>query len=374
MITNDCPDLEQRLQHLIHAIKLVYASTYYKGPKMFSRRVGHRTEEEKMAVIVQKLVGDQYEDAFYPTFSGVAQSHNYYPFARMKPEEGIVTVAMGLGKTVVEGEKTLRFSPAHPQLLPQRSTVEDILDNSQRHFYALRMEKTCHCLNTNDGANLWYREVAEAEEEFPVQMLASTYVPEEHRIRDTLHIPGQRVLTFARILKYREFPLAGILKDMLALGARGMGCPVEMEFSVNLTESGDRRPQFALLQLRPMTARAELEQVAISDQEIEKAFCYSVHALGNAKNSEMADVVFVKPEAFDPAKNRADGQGDFQDQRIPGQGKPQIPAHRSGTLGHGGSMAGNPRCLGGHIRCGRHDRNPVRTASGRTLPGLPLFS
>jgi len=302
MISNDCPDLEQRLQHLIHAIKLVYASTYYKGPKMFSRRVGHRTEEEKMAVIVQKLVGDQYKDAFYPTFSGVAQSHNYYPFARMKPEEGIVTVAMGLGKTVVEGEKTLRFSPAHPQLLPQRSTVEDILENAQRHFYALKMEKTCQSLNANDGANLWYREVAEAEEELPVQMLASTYVPEEHRIRDTLHIPGQRVLTFARILKYREFPLVDILKDMLALGARGMGCPVEMEFSVNLPESGDKRPQFALLQLRPMTARAELEQVAISDEEIEGAFCFSVHALGNARNREMEDIVFVKPETFDPAK------------------------------------------------------------------------
>jgi len=302
MITNDCPDLEQRLQHLIHAIKLVYASTYYKGPKMFSRRVGHRTEEEKMAVIVQKLVGEQYEDAFYPTFSGVGQSHNYYPFARMKPEEGIVTVAMGLGKTVVEGEKTLRFSPSHPQLLPQRSTVEDILDNSQRHFYALKMEKACQPLNTNDGANLWYREVIEAEKELPVQLLASTYVPEEHRIRDTIHIPGQRVLTFARILKYREFPLADILKDMLALGARGMGCPVEMEFSVNLTEDGGKRPQFAFLQLRPMTARAELEQVTISDQEMEDSFCYSVHALGNAKNREMADIVFVKPEAFDPAK------------------------------------------------------------------------
>lgn len=302
MITNDCPDLEQRLKHLIHAIKLVYASTYYKGPKAFSRRVGHRTEEEKMAVIIQKLVGDRYGDAFYPTFSGVAQSHNYYPFARMKPEEGIVTVAMGLGKTVVEGERTLRFSPAHPQLLPQRSTVEDILDNSQRHFYALRMEKTCHDLNTNDGANLWYRDVTEAENELPFQLLASTYVPEEHRIRDTVHLAGPRVLTFARILKYREFPLADILRDMLALGAQGMGCPVEMEFSVDLTESEDKRPRFAFLQLRPMTARAELEQVTISQREIEAAFCYSAHALGNAKNSEMADIVFVKPETFDPAQ------------------------------------------------------------------------
>lgn len=140
MISNDSPDLERRLEHLIHAIKLVYASTYYRGPKAFSKRVGHRTEEEQMAVIIQKLVGSRYHDSFYPAISGVAQSYNYYPFARMKPEEGIVTIAMGLGKTVVEGEKTLRFSPVHPQLLPQRSTVDDILENAQRFFYALKME------------------------------------------------------------------------------------------------------------------------------------------------------------------------------------------------------------------------------------------
>jgi CheY-like chemotaxis protein len=302
MITNDSPDTEQRLTHLIHAIKLVYASTYYKGPKAFSKRVGHRTEEEQMAVIIQKLVGSRYGDSFYPAISGVAQSHNYYPFARMKPEEGIVTIAMGLGKTVVEGEKTLRFSPVHPQLLPQRSTVEDILDNAQRYFYALKMEKSCHCLETNDAANLWYREVAEAENELPMQMLASTYVPDEYRIRDTVHIPGQRVLTFAHILKYREFPLAEILKDMLELGEQGMGCPVEMEFSVNMTADGDHQPQFAFLQLRPMTARAELEQVNISTEEIENAFCVSGKALGNALKQDMADIILVKPEAFEPGR------------------------------------------------------------------------
>jgi CheY-like chemotaxis protein len=305
MITNDCPDLQQRLDHLIHAVKLVYASTYYKGPKAFSKRVGHRTEEEQMAVIVQKLVGEQYGSAFYPALSGLAQSHNYYPFARMKPEEGIATIAMGLGKTVVEGEKTLRFSPAHPQLLPQRSTVDDILDNAQRHFYALKMEGACHFLGTNDGAHLWHREVAEAENEPPMQRLASTYVPAEHRIRDTVHVPGQRVLTFAHVLKYGEFPLAEILKKMLALGEQGMGCPVEMEFSVTLSENDAAPSQFAFLQLRPMTARAELEQVAITEQEKEKAFCYSGHALGNTLNETMADIVFVKPDAFDPAQTVA---------------------------------------------------------------------
>ncbi len=304
MITNDCPDLEKRLGHLIHAIKLVYASTYYEGPKAFSKRVGHRTEEEQMAVIIQKLVGSHYGDSFYPAISGVAQSHNYYPFARMKPEEGIVTIAMGLGKTVVEGEKTLRFSPAHPQLLPQRSTVDDILENAQRHFYALKMERSCQWLETNDSANLWHREVSEAENELPLQLLASTYVPDEHRIRDTVHIAGQRVLTFATVLKYKEFPLAPMLKDMLKLGEQGMGCPVEMEFSVNLTTDNLPLPQFAFLQLRPMTARAELEQVDISAQEVESAFCFSGKALGNAIKRDMADIVFVKPQAFDPGKTR----------------------------------------------------------------------
>ncbi len=302
MLTNDCPDLERRLDNLIHAIKLVYASTYYKGPKAFSRRVGHRTEEEQMAVIIQKLVGSHYGDSFYPAISGVAQSHNYYPFARMKPEEGIVTIAMGLGKAVVGGEKTLRFSPVHPQLLPQCSTVEDILENAQRRFYALKMEKSCHFLEANDGANLWHRELTDAENEPPMQLLASTYVPDEHRIRDTVHIPGLRVLTFARILKYREFPLAGILRDMLKLGERGMGCPVEMEFSVDLTAGDDHQPQFAFLQLRPMTARAELEQVDISEEELKKACCFSSKALGNAKKQDMADIIFVKPETFDPGK------------------------------------------------------------------------
>ncbi len=305
MISNDCPDLDARLNHLLHAIKLVYASTYYKGPKAFSKRVGHRTEEEQMAVIIQKMVGARYGNSFYPAISGVAQSYNYYPFARMKPEEGIATIALGLGKTVVEGEKTLRFSPTHPQVLPQRSTVEDILKNAQRSFYALQMERCCHYLSSNDGAHLWQRDVSDAENEMPVQMLSSTYVADEHRIRDTIHIPGQRVLTFAHVLKYREFPLANLLQDLLKLGEQGMGCPVEMEFSIDLTTDEKQLPQFALLQLRPMTAREGLQQVQITKEEIDSAICYSTKALGNAINREMADIVFVKPESFDPGKTTA---------------------------------------------------------------------
>ncbi len=302
MLPNVDPDLETRLQQLISAIKLVYASTFFQDPKAFSKRVGHRTEEEKMAVIVQQLVGEHYGDYFYPTISGVAQSHNYYPFAKMKPEEGIATVALGLGKTVMEGGKALRFSPKYPQLLPQRSTVEDILENAQQFFYALKITPDHRELGILEDANLEKRDVSDADEEPPVQLLASTYIPEEHRIRDSAHMPGYRVLTFAQIMKYGRFPLAEILTEVLALGQEGMGCPVELEFSVNMPKAPGLKPQFAFLQLRPMTARADLLQVEISDDETDRAFCVSCRALGNAEKKDMADILFVKPDGFDPAQ------------------------------------------------------------------------
>ncbi|UCD78935.1 MAG: phosphoenolpyruvate synthase/pyruvate phosphate dikinase [Desulfobacterales bacterium] len=302
MLPNDHPDLAVRLDQLINAIKLVYASTYFQSPKAFSRRVGQRTEEEKMAVIIQRLVGERYGNYFYPAISGVAQSHNYYPFAKMQPEEGIATVALGLGKTVMEGEKALRFSPKYPQILPQRTTVDDVLENSQRYFFSLRMGGPYPELGINEDANLAKREVDDVAEDPPMRMLASTYIPEEHRMRDTTSIPGYRVLTFAQVLKYDLFPLADLLSDVLGIGADGMGCPVELEFSVNWPSDQKRQPEFTLLQLRPMTARAELGQVEISDADISRAFCRSLHALGNAEKADMADIIFVKPDVFDAGR------------------------------------------------------------------------
>jgi CheY-like chemotaxis protein len=304
MLPNADPDLETRLKQLIDAIKLVYASTFFQDPKAFSKRVGHRTEEEKMAVIIQQLVGERYGDYFYPTISGVAQSHNYYPFAKMRPEEGIATVALGLGKTVMEGGKALRFSPKYPQLLPQRSTVDDILENAQQFFYALKMAEHRREFGLLEDPNLEKRDVSDADEEPPVQLLASTYIPEEHRIRDSAHMPGYRVLTFAQIMKYGRFPLAEMLTEVLTLGQEGMGCPVELEFSVNMPKDPQLKPQFAFLQLRPMTARADLLQVDIRDDEAARAFCVSYRALGNAEKNDMADILFVKPDGFDAAKTQ----------------------------------------------------------------------
>jgi hypothetical protein len=299
MLPNDHPSLDVRLKQLIAAVKLVYASTYFQSPKAFSRRVGHRTEEEKMAVIVQRLVGEACGRHFYPGISGAAQSHNYYPFGPMKPEEGIATIALGLGKTVMEGEKALRFCPRHPQVLPQRSTVADILDNSQRFFYSLRLGGPYPALGIHEDANLDKREIADAVEDPPVRRLSSFFLHGENRIRESYDPNGHPVLTFAPVLKYDLFPLAPMLADVLALGQEGIGSPVELEFSVNLRQCGGGTPEFALLQLRPMTARPELLQVEIRAEETQRAFCASSQALGNGEKTDIADIVFVKPESFD---------------------------------------------------------------------------
>jgi len=302
MLPNEHENLEKRLEHLIHAIKLVYASTFFRGPKAFSRRIGRRIEDEKMAVIIQRLVGERVGNFYYPAISGVAQSYNYYPFARMQPEDGIATIALGLGRAVVEGERTLRFCPKYPNILPQRSTVDDILKNAQRFFYALKMGEDYHALDITETENLVRRELSEAADEPAVQYLSSTYIPAENRIRDTIMAQGYRVLTFANVLKYRQFPLPDILVDVLEMGQKGMGTSVEMEFSVDLKLAQKGQPEFAFLQLRPMTARSDLGPVDIAEEERQHAKCRSSHALGNFVNREMRDIIFVKPEKFDASK------------------------------------------------------------------------
>lgn len=300
MIPNNHPDLSMRLRHLITAIKLVYASTYCEAPKAFSRNIQNQPQEEAMAVIIQQVTGEAFGDYFYPTIAGVAQSHNFYPVSPMKPEQGIVQIALGLGKTVVEGEKSLRFSPKYPNIMPQFSTVDDILANAQRFFYALRIRGYPADLQFQKFSNLEKREVDEAENEFPIQILASTYIPDEHRIRDNGYMPGPKIMTFAQVLKYKLFPLPELIHDLLLLGRMGMGCPVEMEFSVNLNSSRNGKNSFFFLQMRPMVTDSERFDVQITPDEYQKAFCRSTQALGNGKNDRIADIVYVKPNDFRP--------------------------------------------------------------------------
>jgi hypothetical protein len=302
MLSNDHPDIECRLTQLIDAIKMVYASTYFQNPKAFSKRVGHRIEEEKMAVIIHKLVGNRQKNYFYPAISGVAQSYNYYPFSIMRPDEGIATIAIGLGKAVMGGEKAFRFSPAHPQILPQYSSVEDILKNTQRFFHVLEMGQPFCRIGAGESAALVQREIADATDEPSIRPLLSTYVPEDKRIRDTTGVSGIRVLTFSQILKHQMFPLAALLREILAIGQSAMGCPVEIEFSVDLNHPGGKKPAFAILQIRPMSTLEEMMEVDIREEELRQAVCLSTQALGNTVTHDITDIIYVKPERFDPAR------------------------------------------------------------------------
>ncbi len=300
MIPNNYGRVEQRLEHLVTAVKRVYASTYFEGPRAFARNTPGKPQEEAMAVIIQELAGETHGDWFYPTLSGVAQSHNFYPFSRMKAEDGIAHIAMGLGRAVVEGERTLRFCPAYPDILPQFSNVDDILENSQRFFYALRVEDYPETLNFEVNCNLEKRDIDDAGDEPPVKLLAGTYIANEHRIRETTAIPGPKVLTFARFLQHDDLPLAAILQDLLALGRKGMGCPVEIEFSVNVEAGETGRREFCFLQMRPMAGGVESFDIDIRPGDREGAVCRSSQALGNGRYTHIHDILYVDPEAFDP--------------------------------------------------------------------------
>ncbi len=301
MIPNSHPDAKVRLERLVAAIKSVYASTFYAGPRAFSRASAGRPHEDTMAVIVQELAGSGQGDYFYPTFAGVAQSHNYYPIGKMKPEDGIAQVALGMGKTVVDGERAMRFAPPFPDMLPQFSSVDDTLRNAQQTFYALEIKDVPDAPRFDAGANLVKREVADAEEEGPVRQLAGTYIVDEHRIRDSGFLQGPKVLTFAGVLKYDLFPLPDLLMDILQLGRRGMGGAIEIEFAVNLDPAGPGRGEFFLLQMRPMVMADQRCEVDISAQEADEALCHATRCLGNGESRSVRDIVYVKPEDFDHA-------------------------------------------------------------------------
>ena len=306
MLPNSDPDTEKRLQRLIMAIKLVYASTYLKAPRSYAKSTMHRTEDEEMAVVLQQVTGSQYKNYFYPSISGVAQSYNFYPIAHLKSEEGISYIALGLGKIVMEGGKTLRFCPKYSQFLPQFSMVDDILENSQKYFYALKTDGFPDHNRFFDGSTddptLARLDLSDAMDHPMVQYLSSTFHVQDNRIRDSFSRKGFPVLTFANILKYNSFPLAEILEEVTLIGSRWMGASVEVEFAVNLPLEGQGQPEFSLLQIRPMGRYKQNLGVKITKSDINRAFCYSSLSLGNGEYKDIYDLVYVNPETFDAGK------------------------------------------------------------------------
>lgn len=302
MLPNNQNDPEERLNDLTRAVKLVLASTFFEEPRAFAARTLQKPDEEKMAVIIQRLVGRQYDDLFFPGISGVAQSYNYYPMGPMKPEDGIANIAVGLGKSVVDGERSLRFCPKYPEQLPQFSMVEDILENAQREFYGLRSDWCCKDLGLREESALEKRDIMDIKDPALMQLVASTYLPEEHRIKDTVMAGGHPVVTFASILKYGAMPLPEILSAVMDIGQKGMDCAVDVEFSINLPQDGDGKPALAILQIRPMASRGAMAPVEILPEEAKRCFCYSENALGNGVTRDLTDIIYVKPADFDASK------------------------------------------------------------------------
>lgn len=301
MIPNNHRKPAMRLQQLCNAIKLVYTSTYSRAAKHYQDVTGHHVEEEKMGVMLQEIVGSDYGDRFYPTFAGVARSYNFYPLGRIKPEDGVACVALGLGKMVVEGGEMLMFSPPHPGVLPQFSSIDDLFHNSQRRFFALDMRDP-DFLHTGDEDDIIVThdlEVAEADG--TLAPIGSVYSAENDAVYDGIDRPGPRLVTFAHVLKSNLFPLADILKHLLDIGRRGMACPIEIEFAVNMRSKPMR---FGVLQIRPTVTDEAFERISLEEPDHEKLVCFSSQTMGNGHIRGLRDVIYVKPDAFDSGKTR----------------------------------------------------------------------
>ena len=300
LIPNNHPDPNVRLDQLMDAIKLVYASVYSPVAKGYIEAVNYRIESEKMAVVVQEVVGHRYGDVFYPHISGVAHSYNYYPFAHMKPEEGFAVIALGLGRYVVEGEKAFRFSPKYPTL--EINTPKDQYKGSQLHFYAVDLKKENMNLLEGEDAGLRMMEIEEAEAHGTLKHLASVYSLENNRITPGLNQPGPRVINFADILKYNYAPLAKTVEVVLDIVKEALGTPVEVEFAVDLNKDEENRASFYLLQIKPLIGNVTDYHVDMNKINPAEILLYAEKEMGNGIIEDIHDVVFVDPETFDKAR------------------------------------------------------------------------
>jgi len=304
MLPNNQSKVNERLDDLVTAIKLVYASTFYQDPKSLISRSVHRIEEEKMAVILMEMVGQNYNDRYYPTFSGTAQSFNFYPISYMKRNDGVAHLALGLGRTIANGEKSLRFSPKYPGILPQYYSIKATIESSQNSFYAMRLNGKNSSSLKNEDKNLSSFSLKIAEKDGSLKWSGSVVSNEDNIIRDTLAQNGTRVITFTPILKWSMFPLVDILNDLLEMGKDSLGCEVEIEFAVNIFEDENKSPEFSLLQIKPMVMGGSRELINMDNESSKSILCNSKVTLGDGFIDNVQHIVFVDPKKFRAANTK----------------------------------------------------------------------
>ena len=308
------PKLEDKydmLRTLSDAIKAVYASVFYRDSKAYMTATSNLIDQEKMAIVLQEVVGNRYNDHFYPTISGVARSLNFYPIGNEKAEDGIANIALGLGKYIVDGGQTLRFSPRHPHNILQMSTMDFALRETQTRYYALDLKNLAEQFSVDDSFNLLRLNLKDADADGSLKFIVSTYDPYDQIIRDGYYPGGRKILSFVNVLQHDVFPLADTLDQILHVGQEEMGRPIEIEFAVNIdpmkteqSRGGSPTATFYLLQIRPIVDNKEVMEEDLTLVEQKDTILSSTSVLGHGIVTDMQDIIYVKTGAFNSANNQ----------------------------------------------------------------------
>ncbi|RHO75414.1 response regulator [Parabacteroides sp. AF48-14] len=301
------PKLEDKydmLRTLSDAIKAVYASVFYRDSKAYMTATSNLIDQEKMAIVLQEVVGNRYNDRFYPTISGVARSLNFYPIGNEKAEDGIANIALGLGKYIVDGGQTLRFSPRHPHNILQMSTMDFALRETQTRYYALDLKNLTEQFSVDDSFNLLRLNLKDADADGSLKFIVSTYDPYDQIIRDGYYPGGRKILSFVNILQHDVFPLAETLDQILHVGQDEMGRPIEIEFAVNIDPENPERATFYLLQVRPIVDNKEVMEEDLTQVEQSDTILSSTSVLGHGIVTDVQDIIYVKTGAFSSSNNQ----------------------------------------------------------------------
>ena len=299
MIPNNRASTDARFHGLIQAVKFVYASTFFKSARSYIGSVGQDVAFEKMAVIIQEVVGTRSDERFYPTISGVARSYNYYPTGRAQPADGVVNLALGLGRQIVDGGLSWTYCPKYPKAPPPYGGISDLMKNSQTEFWAVNMGHPPPPDPIRETEYLSKADLAAAEYDGRLDRLVSTYDGGSDRMRPGIQGEGPRVLDFAPILSYDALPLNELVLRLLDLTKEALDEDVEIEFAVEMDPLGRSKPRFGFLQARPMMVSRE--QTTVTEEELSdpRAVVASSHVLGNGAREDIADIVYLRPEAFE---------------------------------------------------------------------------
>jgi hypothetical protein len=298
MIPNNQPDVDSRFRKLAEAVKYVYASTFFRDAKNYMGATRHTTADEKMAVVIQEVVGTRFGDRFYPAISGVARSYNFYPIGHARPHDGVVDLALGLGKSIVDDGIAWAYSPAYPKANPPYITIVDLMEQSQTGFWAINMGTPAEYNPIKETEYLARFNLGDAERDGTLRYLASTYHPEDDRIAYGLTEPGPRILDFSPILKFDLFPLNRMLRALLKICEETLERMVEIEFALTLDPVRGVPARFGFLQVRPMVVSEAKVDVALSELAADDVVVASESVLGNGAVEDIVDVVYVRPEKF----------------------------------------------------------------------------